>query len=95
MSVSLDSMKAHLGITEDHDDALISEKIAVATALVEAEVGKPLDEFDPLPAPLAEAIRQVAASLYENREAVLTEGNAREVPFGTTALIDPYRVWIV
>lgn len=95
MTVSLDSMKAHLGVTEDYDDTLIAEKIAVATAFIEAQIGKPFADFDPIPAPLLEAVRQVAAHLYENREATIIDGSALEVPFGVAELIGPYVEWVV
>lgn len=95
MTVTLDSMKAHLAITEDHDDELIAEKITVATAFIEAQIGKPFADFDPLPAPLFEAVRQVAAHLYENREATIVDASVREVPFGVAELIAPYVEWVV
>lgn len=95
MTVTLESMKAHLGITEEHDDTLIAEKIAVATAFIEAQIGKPFADFDPVPAPLLEAVRQVAAHLYENREATSIDTSVREVPFGVEQLIGPYVEWVV
>ena len=95
MTVSLASMKDHLGITEDHDDTLIEEKIAVATAFIETQIGKPFADFDPVPAPLFEAVRQVAAHLYENREATIIDATVREVPFGVEELIGPYVEWVV
>lgn len=90
MTVTLESMKAHLGITEDHDDAVIIEKIAVATAFAEAHIGHELTDYDPIPAPLLEAVRMVAAHLYVHREATITDATAREVPFGVWSLIGPY-----
>jgi len=95
MTVTLDSMKAHLGVTEDHDDTLIAEKTAVATAFIEAQIGKPFADFDPVPTPLLEAVRQVAAHLYENREATIIDASVREVPFGVEQLIGPNVDWVV
>ncbi|TCT12665.1 putative phiE125 gp8 family phage protein [Tepidamorphus gemmatus] len=54
------------------------------------------EAFDPyagVPAPIKEAVRQLAAHLYENREASLVGITAEAVPFGLFDLIGPYRAW--
>jgi uncharacterized phiE125 gp8 family phage protein len=44
-----------------------------------------------VPAPLKEAVKQLAAHWYENREAVLVGVNAQAIPLGLFDLIEPYR----
>jgi hypothetical protein len=46
------------------------------------------------PAPVAEAVRQLASHLFENREASIVGISARELPFGFLDLIGPYRKWV-
>lgn len=48
---------------------------------------------DDVPEPLREAVRQYAAHLYENREAVLVGVNAQELPMGVFMLVLPYKRW--
>lgn len=94
--VTLDDLKAHLNITFDLDDALLSSKLAAASAYVGQWVGGELATVYPsgIPAPLDEAVRQLAAHFYENREAVnVQEARALVLPFGVADLIAPYRVW--
>ena len=45
------------------------------------------------PAPLKEAVRQLAGHLYENREATLVGTGASALPFGVMDLLGPYRAW--
>ncbi|WP_457796647.1 head-tail connector protein [Methylocystis sp. S23] len=89
MTISIDDLKRHLNITGADDDDLLQDKIAVATAFVEKFTGGPFTETTP--APLLEAVRQLAAHLYENREASLIGATVHDLPFGTWELITPYR----
>jgi uncharacterized phage protein (predicted DNA packaging) len=93
MSISLASLKAHLNITTDDDDALLAEKLAAATAWVASYTGSPSETGDS-PAPVDEAIRQLSAHLYENREASLVGVTAQSLPFGFLDLLEPYRAWV-
>lgn len=45
------------------------------------------------PPPVAEAVRQLAAHLFENREASIVGVTASEIPFGVFDLLTPYRAW--
>ena len=94
MSVSLDDMKAHLNVTFSDDDALITSKVAAAQSIVEAELGFVLAEkfTDTIPAALLEAIKQVAAHLYENREAV-SEYRAYDLPHSADDIVRNFRNW--
>lgn len=89
--------KAHLNLTTDTDDALIGDKIAAAEAWIAAYIGADLEDEevfeDGLPEPLKEAIRQLVAHFFENREASLVGVNAQELPFGLCDLLMPYRNW--
>ena len=46
-----------------------------------------------VPEPLREAVRQLAAHLYENREPVAVGNIVNELPHGIEDLIADYRVW--
>jgi hypothetical protein len=46
-----------------------------------------------LPAPLREAILQLAAHFYENREPVLVGAGAQALPYNVFDLVGPYRNW--
>lgn len=94
MSVTVADVKSHLNITSDDEDALLEQKIAAASAWVEKFVGKPLAEFDPVPEPLNEAIRQLVGSLYENREATVVGISADLMPLGLYDLMAPYREYV-
>ncbi|MFN4102122.1 MAG: head-tail connector protein [Pararhodobacter sp.] len=95
--VTLDEMKAHLSLTpdQDDDDMLIQDKLDAAQRLIERMLGYRLSEQfvapDPVPADLREAIMQLAAWWYENREAVLERG--APLPFGVAEIIDANRDW--
>lgn len=95
--VTVEDAKAHMNVTIDDDDALIGDKIAAAEAWIAKFIGSALDDdeafHDGTPEPLKEAVRQLVAHLYENREATLV-GNTltiTDVSPGLFDLIAPYR----
>ena len=92
MTISLDDMKAHLRVTIDDDDAIIADKLATAVEWIAKYTGIPSDS--PTPAPVNEAIRQLAAHLYQNREASLVGATAQSLPFGVLDLIGPYTPFV-
>lgn len=96
-AIELADLKAHLNITFDHDDALLTAKLGAAQAAIEAYVGVALDDAetfpDGTPEPLKEAVRQFAAHLYENREPVVVGVNAQTMPLNVFDLVGPYRAW--
>ena len=94
MSITLEDAKLHMNITSDDDDAVISAKIDAAEAWIGAFLGKPMSEFDPLPEPLREAVRQLVAHLYENREATLVGVQMTDVSPGLFDLMAPYREYV-
>ena len=82
---SVDDAKAHLNITTDADDALLVDKIAAAEAWVAAFLDADFadeEEFPDgvIPAPIAEAIRQLTAHLYENREVLARRHQRARAP---------------
>lgn len=94
MTPTLSDLKAHLNITVDTDDGLLTGKLAAAIAWVTDFCGLTIDDDNPMPAPCNQAALMLAASLYENREQVVSDGiTPKAVPFGIYELITPYRQW--
>ncbi|MDQ0347858.1 head-tail connector protein [Ancylobacter vacuolatus] len=92
--VSLAEIKAHLNITDNDDDTLLTDALEAARRHVEAWCGS-FDEIEgAAPQDLVEALKQLAGHFYENREATFTgQGSVSEVPFGFHDLIGPHRKW--
>ncbi|WP_315923506.1 head-tail connector protein [Mesorhizobium sp. SP-1A] len=80
--VTLADAKAHLGITDTTDDALITAKIDASQAWLEQMLGYVIaTEFpDTVPADLVEAVKQVTAHFYENRESTVAGLSILSVP---------------
>lgn len=95
--LSVEDVKAHANITISEDDTLLEGKIAAAEAWVGKFIGTPLDDAtafpDGTPEPLKEAVRQLVAHLYENREASIVAVSAELMPLGLYDLMAPYREW--
>ncbi|TJZ93847.1 phage gp6-like head-tail connector protein [Paracoccus gahaiensis] len=93
--VTLDDMKEHLALTGDQqdDDMLIQLKLDAAQSLIERMLGYGLiAQFEvahAVPPDLREAVMQLAAWWYENREAVMERG--APLPFGVAEIIDAHR----
>ncbi|QOZ76716.1 phage gp6-like head-tail connector protein [Bradyrhizobium sp. CCBAU 53351] len=90
--ITLDQAKAHLNVTFDADNALLTDKLAAAKAWVGAYTASDVDA-DGTPAPVNEAVLQLTAHLYQNREASLVGVTATELPFGFLDLLAPYRAF--
>jgi hypothetical protein len=84
MIIELADMKAHLGITTDDDDDLITGKIEAAESHLASLLGFDIEtEYGTgIPADVLEATRQLAAHFYENREATVVGISASELPLG-------------
>lgn len=88
--MSIDALKAHLNIDHDADDALLTAKLEAAQAFIDSYTGTS-NTF--LHNPVAgEAVLQLAAAWYEQREAVAF-GNSYVVPFGVHEMLAPLRYW--
>ena len=87
--VSVEEMKAELGITDAVDDSLISAKIESAQAVLESALGYEIEtEYpDTIPADLTAAVKMLAAHMYENREATLVGVSGMALPFGVDDVV--------
>lgn len=99
--VTLEQMKEQLAFTADLgdiDNDLIERKIAAAQDHVERWLGYKIEATyggagqSPIPPSLVEAVCQLAAWWYENRETA-SEISFREVPFGVAEIVSSYRGW--
>lgn len=91
---ALADLKAHLNLEHDLDDNLLTGQIEAAEEMVARHIGE--DEpvsYVAAPAALKQAILQLAAHFYENREASLVGVSASELPFGFHDLVRPFRTW--
>jgi uncharacterized phage protein (predicted DNA packaging) len=100
--VTLDQIKEQLNLTPDlgsDDDALLERKISAAQNHVERLLGFKIEERygavgqEEIPPALVEAVSQLAAHFYENREATLVGVSAQELPFGVWPIVNEYREW--
>lgn len=82
--MTLDELKAELNIDHDQDDAILTRKLGEAQAFAEAWLGKPLAEFDPLPATITGAVLRLAAHFYDTGDGI---------PEGVTEKLLAHRVW--
>ncbi|CUX20061.1 conserved hypothetical protein [Agrobacterium deltaense Zutra 3/1] len=85
------------GIPGTDDDALIERKIDAAQNHIERLLGFKIEETyggtdqDEIPPALVEAVCQLAAHWYENREATLVGVSAQELPFGVWQIVNEFR----
>lgn len=89
-------LKQQINFTDDlgtDDDALLTRKIAAAQDHIERLLGFTMAERYPLTVPpaLVEAVAQLAADWYENREASLVGVGVTPMPFGVEAIVAEYR----
>lgn len=92
--ITVADLKAHLNIISDADDDLLTGKIAAAEGWIAAFTGADWPPNAQVNEALKEAIRQLAAHLYENREATLVGITAQDMPFGLLDLLAPFRAWV-
>lgn len=102
MIVDATAFKAHSRIDFSTDDTLIAAKLAAAQSHIESLLGYRLDEATfpdtddedfpaTVPAALKEAVLQLAAHWYENREASLVGVTAQTLPMGLEDIIANFR----
>jgi hypothetical protein len=94
--LSVAELKEQIGWSADlggADDALMGRKIAAAQDHIERLLGFKIEVTyaDAVPPALVEAVGQLAAHWYENREATLVGATAQELPFGVWPIINEYR----
>lgn len=103
MIVTVPELKEQIGWTDGlgtADDALMARKIAAAQDHIERLLGFKIETTYPpvgdppvstIPPALVEAVCQLAAHWYENREATLVGVTAQELPFGVWNIVNEYR----
>lgn len=93
--VTTADVKAQLNQTQSVDDVLIGKKIDAAQNHIERLLGFAIEAEYPPPVPdaLKEAVCQLAAYWYENREPVLIGVSAQMLPLGLDAIVNEYRNW--
>lgn len=86
--IALTLFKAHLNLDHTLDDALLAHKLAAAEEWCRNFVGP-----DNLVASavIDEAIMQLAAHWYEQREAVAFGGSGQQIPFGVLEILAPFK----
>lgn len=100
--VNIYELKEQLNITADlgtGDDALLTRKIEAAQNHLEGLLGFKIEaryggeDQDPIPPALVEAVCQLAAHWYENREGTVVGATAQTLPFGLSDIVREYREW--
>ena len=98
--VTLEELIAQLGLDgiEGHE-AMLSQKLAAAQGHVERLLGFKIEEHfggegqDPIPEPLREAVLQLAAWWFEQREAGITGTITAQPPHGLPEIVAEFRDW--
>lgn len=95
MTVSLAAAKAHLNITTDIDDEIVTRLIAAATDWLERQLGYVIAERypDEVPPALDQGMLLMTGHWYANREATLVGVNAQTLPIGIADIVNDYRDW--
>ena len=87
--ITLDQLKAHVRVTFDDDNDVLSQKLATAKAYISGFLASDVEvDGDNTPAPVNEAVLKLAAFLYENREA-----SAQSAPCDFLDLLGNSRAW--
>lgn len=94
MIISLEEAKAHLNVTDDADDAVISSIVADAEDFIGGYVDCPMTP-EGAPNPVKRAVKMLVGTMYLNREAGLSdpESRASDGPVSVFDLIGPFRKW--
>lgn len=100
--VSLEDLREQLSFTDDvggEDTILLSRKIAAAQNHIERLLGFKIEATfggegqDPVPPVLVEAVLQLAAWWYEQRETAIVGNGVNDVPFDVSEIVNEYREW--
>jgi len=90
--VALSLAKAYSNIVGNEDDELLQLFIDAAETWLGNYIGKPLAEFDPIPADLKRAVLMLVAFYFEQREAVAYGIAGQMAPFGVVSIAESYRI---
>ena len=102
--ITVEQLKDQLNLSPDlgaDDDALLSRKIDAAQDYIERQLGFKIAtryggaDQEMLPPALVEAVSQLAAHWFENREATLIGVNAYALPFGVAEIVDSLREYSI
>lgn len=89
--VSLADLKAHLSVTTDADDALLTSYLETARGFVEGWCG-PLDDFENgVPATLVHALKELVRYYFDSRDP--DKPALYEAPPAVFELMQPHRQW--
>ena len=91
-TVSLSLAKSYSNIAGTDDDELLTLFIDAAETWLANYMGKPLAEFDPVPADLKRAVLMLVSFYYEQREAVAYGIAGQMAPLGVLSIAESYRV---
>ena len=99
--ITIEQAMQHMRVIDEMEDEndLIQGKIDAAQGMVENYLGGTLAELFPspaaIPAPITEAILQLTAFLYDNREAAVIDSRVALIDPspGFYDMLKPYRVW--
>lgn len=91
-TITLSLAKSYSNIAGNDDDELLTLFIDAAETWLGNYIGKPLAEFDPVPADLKRAVLMLVAFYYEQREAVAYGIAGQMAPFGVVSIAESYRV---
>ncbi|MBP2611413.1 head-tail connector protein [Agrobacterium pusense] len=97
MIVTTEQMKAQLNILSSEDDEIIERKIEAAQNHIERLLGFKIEETyggtdqEEIPPALIEAVCQLAAHWFENREAALVGVSGEDPPFGLWQIVNEFR----
>lgn len=94
--VTYEQLAAQVGLTDDapeQDQTALQQKADAAQNHIERLLGyRIVDQFpDETPPALVEAVLQLAAWWFENREAA--SESDRVLPFGVAEIVNEYREW--
>lgn len=97
--ITVEQLRAQLNLPEGMDGDLLAEKISAAQNHIERLLGFEIaDRFGgedqpDIPPALVEAVKQLAAHWYENREPVVVGHGIAVLPFGVQEIVAEYREW--
>ena len=86
MTVSITDAKQHLGILDNHQDALIETLLTAAIDACMRVIGTE-DQPDPLPPIFDQAVKMTLAAMFEGREGAA-------VPEEAQTLLSDLRPWV-
>ena len=97
MAIDLAAAKAHLNVTKDDDDAVITRLVSASAAHLGRQLGFAIDDADVFPdgtpADLEQAQLLVIGHWFENREQTITGTIITQLPMGVQEIIAEYRTF--